>query len=113
MGVPSSGRCRLRVPYSALLGAVWLGVGQIAAAQTAGTFDIERFSNFGEGWFETFYVDETNKLRDVVDAGVLVDDTKLLITETAAGPLALVLDQMAFHHIAQGRAQGKDWMATF
>jgi len=39
--------------------------------------------------------------------------TRLLVLETAAGRLALINDQMVFHHIAQGKAGGKDWMATF
>jgi hypothetical protein len=37
----------------------------------------------------------------------------VLVLETAAGQLALLQDQMAFHHIAEGRAGDKDWMATF
>jgi hypothetical protein len=33
--------------------------------------------------------------------------------ETAAGKLALITDLMTYHHIAQGQAPNKDWMATF
>ena len=84
-----------------------------AQATSAATFDLDRFSNAGEGWFETFYVDETHALRDVLSAGTVSEDTSILVTETADGPLALITDQMAFHHIAQGTAGGKDWMATF
>ena len=39
--------------------------------------------------------------------------TAILVIETAGGRLAFLRDQMAFHHIAQGRAGDKDWMATF
>jgi len=84
-----------------------------AQATSADTFDIERFSEAGKGWFETFYVSETHLLRDVLSAGTVSDDTKVLVTETADGPLALITDQMAFHHIAEGTVGGKDWMATF
>ncbi|MDA1095337.1 MAG: hypothetical protein O3A25_19055 [Acidobacteria bacterium] len=45
--------------------------------------------------------------------GRVADNTRLLVMETAAGRLAFINDQMSFHHIAQGRAGGKDWMATF
>jgi hypothetical protein len=76
-------------------------------------FDISRFSNAGNGWFETFYVTNTEALRDVLKAGRVADDTRLLVTETNAGKLALLMDQMAYHHIAEGHAGGKDWMATF
>jgi len=90
-------------------------VAQSASAQLANSenFDIDRFSNFGEGWFETFYVEETQSLQAALDAGTLTKDTAVLITETAEGQLALVTDQMAFHHIAEGTVAGKDWMATF
>jgi hypothetical protein len=76
-------------------------------------FDISRFSNAGNGWFETFHVTETERLQDVLDAGRVADDTRVLVTETQGGRLALLMDQMAYHHLAQGRAGGKDWLATF
>ena len=76
-------------------------------------FDITRFSNAGNGWFETFYVQKTDPLRDVLKAGRVAEDTRLLVAETKAGKLALLMDQMAYHHLAEGRAGGKDWMATF
>jgi hypothetical protein len=84
-----------------------------AQATSAESFDISRFSNAGEGWFETFYVEETYPLRDTLAAGAVHADTSVLVTETADGPLALVTDQMAYHHIAEGSVGGKDWMATF
>ncbi len=76
-------------------------------------FDIERFSNAGTGWFETFHVDQTEPLSTALRDRRLAGDTLMLVIDTAAGPLAFVRDQMAFDHIAQGRAGGKDWMATF
>lgn len=76
-------------------------------------FDIDRFSNLGNGAFETFYVKETEPLSRALQAGRVAGDTRVLVMETAAGSLALLTDQMAFHHLAEGRAGGKDWMATF
>ena len=76
-------------------------------------FDIARFSNAGNGWFETFYVTKTEPLRDVLKAERVAEDTRLLVTETKTGRLALLMDQMAYHHLAEGRAGDKDWMATF
>jgi hypothetical protein len=76
-------------------------------------FDITRFTNSGNGWFQTFYVTKTEALRDVLRAGRVAEDTRVLVTETKSGRLALLMDQMAYHHIAQGTAAGKDWMATF
>ena len=76
-------------------------------------FDIERFSNAGNGWFETFYVEETEPLRQALEDGRLNGDTRMLVIETAGGNLALVTDQMAYHHLAQGTSEGKHWLATF
>ena len=76
-------------------------------------FDIRRFSSGGNGWFETFYVQKTEPLREALKAGRVAEDTRLLVTETKAGKLALLMDQMAYHHLAEGHACGKDWMATF
>jgi hypothetical protein len=76
-------------------------------------FDITRLSSAGNGRFETFYVRQTQPLRKVLEDGKVAADTRLMVTETAGGRLALLTDQMAYHHLAQGRAGGKDWMATF
>ena len=76
-------------------------------------FDIQRFSNAGNGWFKTFYVTNTEPLRKALSEGKVSPDTRLLVFATATGKLALITDQMAFHHIAQGTDGGKTWMATF
>jgi hypothetical protein len=104
-----SSRCSACV---ALL-AVLLLFSPFALTQTAATFDINRYSTFGEGFFETYYVDEIQSLQAALDAGLVTESTTLLVTNTASGNLALIRDQMAFHHIAQGTADGQDWMATF
>ena len=76
-------------------------------------FDITRFANVANGMFVTFSVTNTELLRDALKDGRVADDTHLLVTDTAIGKLALLMDQMAFHHAAQGRAGNKDWLATF
>ena len=76
-------------------------------------FDPSRFSTLGADIFETFVVEETQPLRRALDAGLVGEDTAVLVTETAAGKLALLTDQMWFHHIAQGEAAGEPWMVSF
>jgi hypothetical protein len=76
-------------------------------------FDISRFANVANGMFVTFFVTNTEALRDALKAGKVAEDTRVLVTDTATGRLALLMDQMAFHHSAQGRAGNKDWLATF
>lgn len=75
-------------------------------------FDIRRFTPNG-GIFKTFSVEQSEPLQKVLQDGRVAEDTALLVTATAAGNLALLTEQMVFHHLAQGRAGGKDWMAAF
>jgi hypothetical protein len=76
-------------------------------------FDIRRFSNAGNGWFETFYVKQTERLRDALKIGKVAEDTRLLVTDVSSGRLALITDQMGYHHLAQGSSGGKDWLVSF
>lgn len=75
-------------------------------------FDIRRFSSNG-GIFKTFSVEQTEPLQKVLKDGRVAEDTPVLVTATAAGNLVLLTDQMVFHHLAEGRTGGKDWMAAF
>jgi hypothetical protein len=76
-------------------------------------FELARLNTENYGAFEPFYVRNTEPLGTALGEGRVAPDTRLLVTETAAGSLALLTDQMAYHHLAQGREGGKDWMATF
>jgi len=103
-----------------LLFAAWAGGAAMLAQEPQPTrgdvkpaFDITRFRTTPAGTFETFHVTETRPLGQALDAGTIKDDTRLLVTDTAGGKLALLTDQMAYHHIAQGREASRDWMATF
>src|SRR5574340_572145 len=69
-------------------------------------FDIKRFSNAGNGAFETFYVQKTERLKGALGEGRIAGDTRVLVLSTARGKLALIQDQMAFHHIAEGMDHG-------
>jgi hypothetical protein len=116
----------MRLSYRLLLATASLGLAGSLAAQpgqnlpvelpdgpAAPGFDIERFSNAGNGWFETFYVDETEPLVQALNNGRLAASTRMMIIETAGYNLALVTDQMAYHHLAQGTVEGQHWLATF
>lgn len=76
-------------------------------------FDISRFSPTAVGTFETFYVMNTERLKKALADARVAPDTRVLVITTAAGRLSLIAEQMVYHHIAQGRARNKDWMATF
>jgi len=89
------------------------GLPELPKGRAAPGFDISRFAPTAVGTFETFYVKDTYPLKKVLDEGKVAADTRLLVFTTAAGKLALLTDQMTYHHIAQGQAHNKDWMATF
>lgn len=76
-------------------------------------FDIGRFSPTAVGTFRTFYVTDTEPLKKALADSTVAPDTRVLVISTAAGRLALITEQMVYHHIAQGQARNKDWMATF
>lgn len=99
--------------YFTVSSALVLLFSQNTFSATADTFDINRYSTLGAGMFETFYVEQTQTLQRALEHELVSADTSLLVTNTAEGNLALIRDQMSFHHIAQGKANGLEWMATF
>ena len=99
-----------------ILAGVLLAVPAVLPAQVnddAASFDLSRFSTMGADAFEPFVVPETVSLQQLLADSTVNEDTRLLVTETATGKLALLTDQMAFHHIAQGNENGEPWMVSF
>ncbi len=76
-------------------------------------FDVSRFNYAMHGAFDPFVVTTTLPVREALRAGRIASDTDVLVTSTATGPLALLTEQMAYHHIAQGRAGNQDWLVSF
>jgi hypothetical protein len=99
-------------PYSAVAFAQANAPAQLPNGPAKSGFDITRFAANG-GIFKTFYVEQTEPLQKVLREGRVAEDTPVLVTATAVGNLALLTDQMVFHHLAQGHAGGRDWMAAF
>lgn len=83
-----------------------------AAAQFA-EFDPDRAWIPDPGMFEPFVVDQTIPLAAAADAGDVEGSTWLLVVDHPAGRLALITDQMAYHHVAQGSLRGIPWMVSF
>ncbi len=95
-----------------LLAVVMAGANEHAVAQEP-EFDITRARVGAGSRFEPFRVSETKLLSDALAAGVVESDTRLLVMEQSAGWLALLTDQMAYHHVAQGDIAGQPWMVSF
>ena len=94
-----------------LLAVGFVGSGEPVVAQEP-EFDISR-ARVGGGRFEPFQVRETQLLSDALAADVVESDTRLLVMEHEAGRLALLTDQMVYHHVAQGELAGEPWMVSF
>jgi len=93
---------------------ILIPAGAAAQGTSADTFDINRFSDAGHDWFETFYPEETETLQQAIDSEKITPGHRVLVTETSDGRLALLTDQMSYHHIAEGTSSnGEHWMATF
>lgn len=82
-------------------------------ASSDGSFDISRAWISDSTIFEPFHVTETRPLREALADGAVHEDTPLLVMEHEAGKLALLTEQMAYHHIAQGKMAGEPWMVSF
>ena len=103
----------------ALAGCAWLPIAMMAGqgelwGQQAADFDIDRLYMVDQGTYLPFWVEETQPLSKALEEGRLDGETSVLVMDhAAAGRLALVADQMAYHHIAQGEMAGEPWMVTF
>ena len=76
-------------------------------------FEVSRFNPAVFGTFETFHVSDTRSLRDALRSGLVAEDTDLLVTDVGGATIALLVEQMAYHHLAQGRTSGANWLVTF
>jgi hypothetical protein len=76
-------------------------------------FDLDRAFLLDSTVYAPFYVTETRPLRRALDEGTINAATPLLVMEHRAGPLAFIVDQLAYHHMAQGDIDGEPWMVSF
>lgn len=85
-----------------------------ALAQEAAEFDIDRAYQVDSTVYAPFRVEESWPLAAALERGELDGQTSLLVMDhPEAGRLALVTDQMAYHHVAQGEIAGEPWMVSF
>ena len=103
----------LAVPIAAVVGVFTLSAQELVTAGSA-EFDASRAMLFDSTIYVPFQVtDESRPLSAALSDGTLQDHTVLLVIEHAKGRLALVRDQMSYHHAAQGEIMGEPWMVSF
>lgn len=103
------------VAFLAFLAILALSPAPLAAQeQTTDTdFDLDRAWISEPGQVDPFLVEQVKPLAAALDARELEKSTWLLVVEHPAGRLALVTDQLSYHHVAQGSIRGEPWMVSF
>ena len=76
-------------------------------------FDTDRAIFWGAPNFVPLRDPDWRSLRAVLRAGIISDDTPVLVFEAGGSTLVLLSRQMAYHHVAQGDMNGEPWMVTF
>lgn len=109
-GDPSGNRRQFGPSF--VLAISLLAVGSSSLGAQDAKFDMNRFRSNGDRW-KPFRVEETQSLKDALTHGQLTGETRILVMELPAGRLALVEDQMAYHHAAQGDIDGEPWLVSY
>jgi len=100
---------------SALLATLLPATQQARADETSRRFDLSRAQLSDTTLFVPFRVASAIPLAEALKAGKLADGpaTDLLVLDHPDGRVALITQQMAYHHVASGHFDGHPWMATF
>jgi hypothetical protein len=76
-------------------------------------FDARRALLVRADIFPPFYAETTRPLRDALAGGGVRQDTQVLAAERRTATLVLPTRQLAYHHVAQGEAEGEPWMVSY
>ena len=90
-------------------------------SETEGEGETKRVLGFEPGrailddtWgFDPFPVATMEPLKDALEAGKVGEETAVLLLARGDTRLALLTEQMSYHHIAQGELEGEPWMVSF
>jgi len=63
--------------------------------------------------FDPFPVTKMEPLKDALEEGKVREETAVLLLARGNTRLALLTEQMSYHHIAQGELEGEPWMVSF
>ena len=78
-------------------------------------FDRRKLITADSAIFETFHVQATQPLGDILRQGKLVPTSDVMICPIAGMDDVIVVDktQASYHHIIQGERNGQPWMLSF
>ena len=63
--------------------------------------------------FDPFPVTKMEPLKSALEDGRVGEETGVLLLQRGDTRLALLTEQMSYHHIAQGELEGEPWMVSF
>ena len=113
----ATGTLRRKRPYRrqlrSLLALAGFFLPAVAQAQGVPPFDPSRLWFSGETLWQPFLVGATVPITEALDDRLLEAQTPVLVLEHPRGRVALVTEQMAYHHVAQGDLAGEPWMVSF
>jgi len=75
-------------------------------------FDINRALILNQNIFAPFLVQHTTPLQTEFHRGRVSSTTALFVLDQPSRQMALLTEQMNYHHVAQGEIDGNPWMAT-
>ena len=95
--------------------------GLALVSSTEGQEQVKRIPGFEPGrailsdvWgFDPFPVSTMEPLKGALEGGKVGEDTAILLVKRGDTRLALLTEQMSYHHIAQGELEGEPWMVSF
>ncbi len=95
--------------------------GVALASSTEGEGEMKRVLGFEPGrailddtWgFDPFPVTKMEPLKSALEDGRVGEETGVLLLQRGDTRLALLTEQMSYHHIAQGELEGEPWMVSF
>ena len=75
-------------------------------------FDSKRATLRDKNIFPPFYVEATVPLKQALKSGDVHEDMDLMLIERNTFTLALLAQQLVYHHVAQGEMAGEPWMIS-
>ena len=75
-------------------------------------FDSNRATLRDKNIFPPFQVEVTVPLKEALESGDVQEDMDLILIERNTRTLALLAQQMVYHHVAQGELAGEPWMVS-
>ena len=75
-------------------------------------FDSNRATLRDKNIFPPFQVEATVPLKEALKSGDVHEDMDLMLIERNTRTLALLAQQMVYHHVAQGEMAGEPWMVS-